>query len=191
MCQVPVCSACLDGAGNCRTDKMTLTDDNYCGTDGGFCRACDTANGAHCMNGACTGTSTGCNANNCDGCCSGNTCIGASDGGLSDAQCGLGAMSCVTCSNATCDKDAGVCTGSTNPNDGGIMLPGTCDPTTCLTGCCDFILGCVTDGTPSGIGSIFGFPIGIDCTNPADGPGNTCDTCTSNCVTDEAAGSCF
>jgi hypothetical protein len=183
-CATPNCDACLDSAGNCRTDKDTLTDNHYCGRDAGICAVCDTTNGAMCADGHCVGTSSGCNASNCDGCCSGNTCIGLSDGGLSDAQCGVGASSCATCTNGTCNTMTGQCEGQTGTGGGGTFpFPDggftTCDSTNCGT-CCDFVLGCVPDNTPAGVGTIIGIPA-YDCSDPAGAPGDPCQTCSGMC----------
>jgi hypothetical protein len=181
VCSAPMCDACLDSAGNCRTDKQTLTDDHYCGRDGGVCAVCDTTNGAMCTDGKCISNSTQCNASNCDGCCSGNTCIGLADGGINDAQCGAGASQCATCTNATCDHDAGVCVGG-GGNDGGLFpFPdggfSTCDSSNCPTGCCDFLFGCMMDGQdPTGSGII------VDCVDATMGPGGTCKTCIISCA---------
>lgn len=193
VCQVPNCTACLDTSGNCRTDKNTLTDDNFCGGPGGntsVCARCDTANGQRCMNGRCVGMSNQCNAMNCDGCCSGNTCISADAGQLSNAQCGLGGQACATCSSpATCDKATGMCMGG-GAGGGGGGFPGldggfgtVCDPTTCA-GCCDFLNGCLTNGAaypPPGGG------LGQACGTG----GGVCKICLPDCATGMALGLCF
>lgn len=185
-CGIPNCSACLDTAGNCRTDKMTMTDSNYCGAAGSVCARCDTANGQMCQAGRCVGTSQSCNASNCDGCCAGNTCVRA-DGGLSNAQCGRNAAACVTCNSpATCDTATGMCMGG-GAGGGGGGFPGldgggfpTCDPTTCPTGCCSFFSGCVQPGPdPSGFGSNCGTA------------GMVCQFCIPDCATGMALGFCF
>jgi hypothetical protein len=138
VCTAPTCTACMDTAGNCRTDKNTLTDDQFCGSNDGLCAVCDTLNGEHCMNGHCVGATATCNASNCDGCCSGNTCIGLADAGISDAQCGIGGAACSTCTNATCNTTTGACdpqngTGGGSGAGGGVGT-GSCDHTECTTG---------------------------------------------------------
>jgi hypothetical protein len=172
VCAPPNCSACLDSAGNCRTDKMTLTDDHYCGSNGSFCAVCDTLNGASCVGGRCVGTSGSCNVMSCDGCCAGTTCIGASDGGTSDAQCGIGAGQCVACATGRCDTGKGICVSSIT--DAG---PSTCDPQSCAMGCCDAQLGCVKEGTMGGFQGL------IDCIDPMAGAGAACKQCVaSSCM---------
>lgn len=174
-CSAPNCNACLDTAGNCRTDKMIETDNDYCGRDGGFCSRCDTVNGQQCTNGRCIGTTGACTAANCpNGCCSGNTCVQQQ----TNAQCGLGGAQCATCTGATCNADAGVCVGS--GGDGGFMFPdldggfGTpCDVTSCPTGCCNILLGCQVIGSEAG-GAGSGL---FSCKDPATGFGDVCLSC--------------
>lgn len=156
-CGVPNCTACLDTAGNCRTDKQTMTDNNYCGAGGSVCARCDTTNGQMCQAGRCVGTSSMCNAMNCDGCCAGNSCVPA-DGGISNAQCGRNAAACVTCNSpATCDTTTGTCMGGGAGGGGGFPgldggFPGACDAMSCASGCCLFGAGCMADGMSIGFG---------------------------------------
>jgi hypothetical protein len=134
VCTAPTCGACMDTAGNCRTDKNTLSDDQYCGSNNGLCAVCDTFNGEHCSNGHCVNASATCNSSNCDGCCSGNTCIGLSDAGISDAQCGIGGAACATCTNATCNTTTGACDSTGAGGGGGGSGTGACSHNECQTG---------------------------------------------------------
>lgn len=108
-CQAASCSECRDFNGTCRGGP---TDSDYCGTDGGLCLRCNTANGESCMNGHCQGGVTQCTAQNCaDGCCSGTTCLRADSGVNPNFQCGIGGAMCQTCSGgAICNN--GSCGGT-------------------------------------------------------------------------------
>jgi hypothetical protein len=189
VCTTPSCDACLDTAGNCRTDRNTLTDNGYCGRDGGFCAVCDSL--STCTAGRCIGMGGSCNVGNCDGCCSGDTCIGLSDGGVGDAQCGVGAAACQTCTNGTCNTTTGQCDMQMGTG-GGIAFPfpdggfTTCDSSNCPTGCCDFTFGCMMDGQdPTGSGLI------QDCVAPDAGGGDACLTCALTCALGMALNACF
>jgi hypothetical protein len=203
-CEVPSCSACLDAVGNCRTDHDTMTDPNYCGASGGLCARCDSASGQMCVGGRCTTISVGCSASNCDGCCTNNnTCIGFADGGLSNAQCGRNAALCQTCTApATCELSSGNCVGGGTgggfggtgggfggTGGGGGTLPffdgGTCDTTSCASGCCDVLLGCLQNGDdyPPGGGAT-----GIQACGSG---GGACKLCPLNCALGMAAGLCL
>jgi hypothetical protein len=195
-CMASNCDACLDTAGNCRTDKNTLTDDHYCGRDGGICALCDTSNNQKCMDGHCVGMSSQCNTSNCDGCCSGSICIGLSDGGLSTAQCGVGAASCVTCTGGMCDTATGMCQGGAGGGGGGTLGLGggtfgmgggpACDVTTCDAGCCSFLYGCLQSGSdPSGTG------IGVACLDPTLGAGSACKLCVFTMMCPMDVSSCM
>lgn len=153
-CRKSDCTTCLDAAGNCRTTD-TRSDPHYCGANGGLCAVCNTLE--TCKDGRCVGTSNFCNTSNCDGCCSGLTCVSRNQ--QTNAQCGVAANSCRTCNApGTCDMDAGVCIGE-NPG-------GACDPTTCPSGCCMFGVGCQANGT-----AVFPF---VEATGTG---GQTCQMC--------------
>ncbi|HEY3817437.1 MAG TPA: hypothetical protein VGL81_09715 [Polyangiaceae bacterium] len=95
-----------------------------------------------------------CSAQNCPGCCAGNTCLQGND----PAACGTNGQLCADCTSKdqTClgGSDAGFGGGSC-----GTAPPPVCDAKTCPTGCCDGTL-CL----PGNLDSFCGTGGGI-CTN--------------------------
>ena len=121
-----------------------------------------------------------CNASNCDGCCDDTaTCFK----GTSSEACGQAGASCSVCAGGqTCAKVdqaaefGGRCTGGTTTGGGGGTTgggsgggnvtgggggttgggggsTGTCNATTCATGCCSATGVCITSTTPSRCGT--------------------------------------
>jgi hypothetical protein len=88
-----------------------------CGSGGYVCVDC--GYGALCdATGSCAPDPSICSALSCDGCCSGNTCISASD--TSWEACGEYGDACFVCSKgAVCDGD---CTAQVDPGAGGFRI---------------------------------------------------------------------
>lgn len=139
-------NGCCDPVnGSCRVGDSNTA----CGAGGLACKVCNTGVGQMCTNNQCTGGQ--CDSTTCPtGCCSGNTCVTPP----TTSQCGVGGSTCVTCQGAaTCDLDAGACTGGgagggAGGAGGGFGVgggfggagggtPSLCSPA-CATGeCCD------------------------------------------------------
>jgi hypothetical protein len=92
-CGPGTCSGCCFGQ-----DCISGSDSTACGTGGQVCTNC-AANGGTCDNGVCQGQ-TGCNPNNCPGCCIATVCLSGTD---PDA-CGTGGQECTNC-----ESNGGIC----------------------------------------------------------------------------------
>lgn len=93
------CNGCCDSAGACQGGTTATA----CGSGGSSCNSC--ASPATCVGSVCKDTS-------CATCTKTGTCQTA----LNDTTCGNGGIACLDCAasgGATCNLDAGVCTGGT------------------------------------------------------------------------------
>lgn len=118
----------------------------FCGFGGQTCQSCFP--GEQCLGGFCKsgagggggggvgggGGATVCNAANCNGCCSGNTCI--PDVFQSPTNCGFGGQACAACAPGNFCQ-FGKCTpGGVGGGAGGGGGTGSCGSMTCASGCC-------------------------------------------------------
>ena len=93
------CAGCCDASGVCQTGSAAMA----CGTGGATCAMCTSP--ATCVGKVCRDTS-----------CATCTNAGACQATLSNTLCGNGGIACLDCAasgGASCDLDAGVCTGGT------------------------------------------------------------------------------
>jgi hypothetical protein len=158
-----VCTSAVCGPTNCAgccspKGCMTGTLVAACGTGGHACQACA---GAQCApagpgnGGVCV--ATGCNPQNCPGCCDAN---GLCQAGTGLAACGGGGGACATCSSTE------VCVA------GACAVPAGCGPQSCA-GCCSSS-GCVGGGSNDACGS--GGGACQSCGNTATCVANVCQT---------------
>ncbi len=93
------CAGCCDAAGVCQTGSAATT----CGRGGAACASCSSP--ATCVSGICKDTT-----------CATCTLSGTCQTSLSNTVCGNGGIACLDCAAsgaATCNLDAGACTGGT------------------------------------------------------------------------------
>lgn len=113
------CCFDLNGQGVCVSGNSSVA----CGSGGIKCADCSQS-GTVCDISVKKCAPPKCGPQNCKGCCSGDVCLGGTDG----KACGKGGLLCTDCAGKgqTCNTTTGACDGP----------PPTCTPQTCPNGCC-------------------------------------------------------
>lgn len=135
-CNPNNCNGCCTGSGVCQAGTSSLE----CGTGGKQCFACpgiQKCTGGTCVDGAGGGgggggQTTTCSSSNCNGCCSGTTCLS----GVDRTACGIYGQACQDCNTGKLICFQHACR--------------VCGPSTCA-GCCGSLYGDCYSGTDDGL----------------------------------------